>query len=110
MKKFAAFITGSGEGCDYTIGCNKTFTVVEAENETIALNKILENHNQLNPEFDNDLWLDEIEIFEVINSWKFSNLAEKADKLYQIYKQNQKEAQEQLEFARLKQKYDKGDK
>ena len=110
MKTYAVFITGDGDGCDYTIGCNKTFTVVEAENETIALNIILEEYNQLNPEYENEIWLDEVEVFEVINSWKFNNLAEKADKLYQIYKQNQKEAKEQLELARLKKKYEKGEK
>ena len=35
--KFVALFTGAGEGCDYTIGCNKTFAVFEALNQTHAI-------------------------------------------------------------------------
>jgi len=31
MKKFYALITGDGEGCDYTIGCNVNFEELKAE-------------------------------------------------------------------------------
>ena len=38
-KKFVALLTGAGEGCDYTIGCNLKFKVVEAENKDEAFEK-----------------------------------------------------------------------
>jgi hypothetical protein len=45
--KFVALLTGKGEGCDYTIGCNKTFDVFEAEDTEAALKhcrQICEEH------------------------------------------------------------------
>ena len=35
--KYVALLTGQGEGCDYTIGCNKNFVVFEAESPEHAL-------------------------------------------------------------------------
>jgi len=105
MKRYAVFITGEGEGCDYTIGCNKTFTVVEAESEDHARDMVLQNYGQLNPTNQYDICIDKIEVFEFTNSWVFSDLAEKAKKVYKDSLRKQKEDKERQEFERLKKKY-----
>ena len=53
MKNFLVLITGYGEGCDYTIGCNKTWVIIEADNKNEKalayleqLKKILEYQNR----------------------------------------------------------------
>mgnify|MGYP001588521004 CR=1 FL=1 len=46
-----ALLTGEGEGCDYTIGCNRNFTVFEAADTPEALRKckaIWEDHGGAN--------------------------------------------------------------
>jgi predicted RNase H-like nuclease len=35
--KYVALLTGQGEGCDHTIGCNKKFVVFEATGVSAAL-------------------------------------------------------------------------
>ena len=35
--KYVALFTGAGDGCDYTIGCNKNFEVFEAKDHAAAL-------------------------------------------------------------------------
>jgi hypothetical protein len=39
---YVALLSGCGEGCDYTIGCNKAFRVFDAENAEQALEKCQE--------------------------------------------------------------------
>ena len=40
--KFVALLTGFGDGCDYTIDCNKSFKIFEAENQAEAVEKCKE--------------------------------------------------------------------
>ncbi len=35
--KYVALMTGKGEGCDYTIGCNKKFAVFGADDDAAAI-------------------------------------------------------------------------
>jgi hypothetical protein len=37
FMKYVALLTGAGEGCDDTIGCNKTFEVFEAADASAAM-------------------------------------------------------------------------
>jgi len=39
MAKYVALLTGAGDGCDYTIDCNKTFKVFEAEDDAAAIKR-----------------------------------------------------------------------
>jgi hypothetical protein len=39
MAKYVALLTGSGYGCDYTIGCNKNFEVFTANDESEAIKR-----------------------------------------------------------------------
>ena len=45
MKKFVVCIEGAGEGCDYTIGCNKRFYETEAESIDDLLLEFHEEHD-----------------------------------------------------------------
>ena len=44
MKNYVVCINGYGDGCDYTIDCNKTFQEIEAESIEDLLDKIHTEH------------------------------------------------------------------
>ena len=53
IMKYVALLTGAGEGCDYTIGCNKTFEVFESADASAAVShckKMWEDHGGANGE------------------------------------------------------------
>jgi chaperonin cofactor prefoldin len=43
MSLYVALLTGVGEGCDYTIGCNKQFYLCECLNDEAAVRWCKEN-------------------------------------------------------------------
>jgi hypothetical protein len=43
MPKYVALIAGTGEGCDYTLECNKTWRISEAKNIEEFRACVLEN-------------------------------------------------------------------
>ncbi len=53
MSKFSVFMLGSGEGCDYTIGCNQKLVELKAKTREEALlevAKVLDYHGAGSPE------------------------------------------------------------
>jgi hypothetical protein len=113
-KKFLAVIVGVGEGCDYTIGCNQTTTIVETADATVAFNKILEEYGETefrnweNPDDfdDHDFRIETITLYDITASIPIAmNVFNILNQEYQLYKNKIKENPEYQEYLRLKQKF-----
>lgn len=62
--KYVALLTGQGEGCDHTIGCNKEFAVFEATGVSAALKvckELWEDHGGA----DGEPRVEEIELYAI---------------------------------------------
>lgn len=110
MPKFLALITGTGEGCDYTIGCNKTWKVKEAENKEAFIKDILNDFGMLS--FDKtsypDILIEKLEVIEVETIEVIEGIPEWYDQQWNLAKEQKKEDEERKLFEELKAKY--GDK
>lgn len=114
-KKFLAVIEGVGEGCDYTIGCNQTTNIVEAEDATAAFTQILEYFGDTNfrewksPEsFKNEpeFRIDTITLYDITatNPIKMNSCFLLSQE-YLLYKDKLLKDPEYQEYVRLKQKF-----
>ena len=110
---FVAYVEGSGEGCDYTIGCNLAVKVLPEHIETME--QAIEYCTTLSYEGE-DAFLDyavemvsSITVFEVADSQKVDIAAIKAAKRAEKRRieEQRKEEQERAELARLKAQYEK---
>lgn len=117
MKKFVICITGRGEGCDYTIACNKTYYTDKAKSVDDLIKAL---HEEWSDDYgrvymsdcgDRELTYEEVTVYEYVSERDISddlrNLI-KADK----NKESEKEklASEQAEkelYNNLKKKYEK---
>jgi len=113
-KKFLAVIKGVGEGCDYTIGCNQTTTIIDAEDATAAFTQILKDYgetefrNWKNPDdFDgHDFRIETITLYDITATTPIAmNVFNILNQEYQLYKDKIKENPEYQEYLRLKQKF-----
>ena len=106
MGKYIAVIYGIGEGCDYTIACNQTIKIVEAENEQEVLQKVLEDYDQIEDRVGCKAVIDNVEIYELKNDGvQFNNLADKFYKEKEIYKNKLKEKNDRELYEKLKRKF-----
>lgn len=61
-RRYVALITGKGDGCDYTIDCNKTFLVFMALDELDAISQCYAKWREYK---DSESSIDEIQLFVV---------------------------------------------
>lgn len=109
MPLFVALIKGTGEGCDYTYDCNKTWRVKEADNISEFRNMILEDFGMLNFNRDHfpDILIEEMEIYEVNGSYqKVTGIPEWFEKEMEKYKANKNEEAERALYEELRKKYE----
>jgi hypothetical protein len=113
MKKYLALIYGTGKGCDYTIACNQTSKIVEADNEEIVVNNILKDYGQCieniyNEEscYDAEAIIDRIIVYEIkSNGIIFEDLASQFEKEKDIFKKKLNENRERKLYEELKKKF-----
>lgn len=107
-KKFVALLTGAGEGCDYTIGCNFKFKIVEAEDKAAAFEKFCEEFYWDSDGFSNEL-LDKVQLFELGEEFTemFNECLEEEKSAKAQEKARAEEASDLAEFERLKNKLGK---
>lgn len=131
--KFLVLYTGYGQGCDYTIDCNKTWSFMtwsfmEAENMQEAINTLMGDNPEdwSDEEFDDFddwkyLWMrcgtengnrySKVEIFEISNSFDLTPLCHKYRTVLAarkaVDKKKKSEEKERKEYERLKDKFAK---
>lgn len=126
--KFLVLYTGYGQGCDYTIDCNKTWRFMEAENMQEAINTLMGDNPEdwSDEEFDDFddckyLWMrcgtengnrySKVEIFEISNSFDLTPLCQiyrsVSDAREVRAKKKAVEEKEREEYDRLKKKFGK---
>lgn len=124
--KYLVLYTGYGQGCDYTIDCNKTWSFIEAESMQDAIKELMGD----NPEdwTDNEFdtfdygyaeWLrcgtkdersySKIEIFEISNSFDLTPICYEYRSALKaredVAKKKRSEEKERKEYERLKKKF-----
>lgn len=108
---YVVLFTGAGEGCDYTIGCNRDWQFYNCE----TLEELKEQINEYYDDHSGEDTIEEVEIYEVTDCnyiWK-EMVKEKAEKerkekeLAKKRKAEQKEAEEKELFEKLSKKYGK---
>jgi hypothetical protein len=103
MPDYYALMVGEGEGCDYTIGCNKTFEKMKAHNEHDALKET----EKLCEEYYGENGLASLLVLEVHKAHRipvkdiYRKMAEEEKKS----KEEEKEKEERKELERLKTKF-----
>ena len=132
MKEYLVITNGSGEGCDYTIGCNISYCFLEAENMNDAISKAMGKHplDMLDEEVDDEdfacnldciaRWtdyqtheegsLEDISIYEISNNEDLDQMCLSYQKGLKVRRdRNSKKSQEKLEraeYERLKKKFE----
>ena len=116
MKEYVALITGSGIGCDYTIGCNKRWEFFEAEDMDDAKRIVFQGEDEDDEDEDTIYGMgfcmgdspEEITIIEIadqddadIFEWESEKEEEEAKR-----KAKDEEEAERAELERLKKKYE----
>ncbi len=101
--KYLLAIRGTGEGCDYTIGCNQKILTIEAENLEDALVQAEEYYVQRSgPERIESIWVcDILAELDVEEIWAEHLRAEEE------LEEEDLRAQELAELNRLKAKYER---
>lgn len=126
MKTFLVLYKGSGEGCDYTIDCNKTWKFIEAETMDDAIKELMsDNPNDFTAEDIDDvdeydlIWhryksgyefsYSYIEIFEIAQRKDLGPVCEEYKAVFAAKKKElaaEKTKQAELkEYNRLKEKF-----
>lgn len=103
---FMILMKGWGEECcSYTIGCNKNFKTLLAKDRPSAYLEI----EQILGEYSDDR-IEEIELLEVSDKWKFnvSSYYTKKKEEYRKEEEKKKEEKERKLYELLKSKYEKG--
>lgn len=111
--RYIAILTGKGEGCDYTIGCNRTSikingdTIEEAERNLVQhIGREYSGFSGLRDQYsDFDILLVEVAQSKVID---FQAYAAQEDFAWQQEKQRERERQERADYERLKAKFERG--
>lgn len=109
MGLYAALIVGTGEGCDYTLGCNKTWVIKEAETIDDFRMSVLEDFGMLNfgRKTIPDILIEKMDIFEIcgetqsvtgIPEWFFEEV-----KKSEVIKKEEKEREL---YEKLKRKFE----
>jgi hypothetical protein len=103
MSDYYALMVGEGEGCDYTIGCNKTFKKMKAHNEQDALKEA----EQLCEEHQGEIPLVSLLVLEVHKAHQIpvKDIYRKMDEEERKEKEQEKEKEERKELERLKAKF-----
>lgn len=117
MPKYVVLETGVGEGCDYTIDCNKHWWFFEAKNMKEAKKRVAfgewfeeEDFPELEEPFEDilsEIDLERLQIIEINKEFEFNipEINKKAKELEKI-KQEEEIMQEELKtLERLKEKY-----
>jgi len=105
-KQYVALFTGNGEGCDYTIGCNKTWKMITASSKKEAEAKAIDVYWEHGGEA-GEPGVASIELLEISSSIKIDvDTIEKEHRktLNQII-ESQTEKKEREELVRLQKKY-----
>lgn len=110
--RYYLFLVGKGEGCDYTIGCNKTWKMIDAESEDIALDKAVKIINDYDGDIERYIMIQsEGSLTEKVKDKIAENrrLEEEAE-AREIQAEEERERQEaeerdRAEFERLKAKF-----
>ena len=104
---FLALVEGAGEGCDYTIDCNKTWTFLEAktwdEIETEVINEILDYYTCTSEPESIKERLKQIKIIEIKELREF-DLDNCVATLKEKGRKEKEEKEDEIEFERLKKK------
>jgi hypothetical protein len=112
VKDFVILIVGSGEGCDYTIGCNRRWIFRQGKSAKSVLNKYVQESRDDDGAvcsfYGNEINIEKMTIIE-INDKMEVDCQEIAEQLRseKINKENVVlEEKEKAEYSRLKKKYD----
>lgn len=92
MNKYVFCVTGCGEGCDYTIGCNVKFEIEELKDDKAALKyarELYDDHGGASRIENIEIFVSSREISVPVDEW-----AEKDEE-----EQEEREAREALEEA-----------
>lgn len=111
MSRYIAILTGKGEGCDYTIGCNRTTievtgeTIEEAEQNLVQhIEREYSGFSGLKESYsDFDILLVEVAQSKEIDMQAY---VAKEELAWQQKKQREKEQQERAEYERLKARFE----
>lgn len=127
MSEFYAIIYGTGEGCDYTVGCNvkvikldgtekwyKEYKMNSWDDLEMIYNKLLENYGVAYTDDDGKIrdvstgWeqIDSIEIIETTRVKKFE-IHNTYSAAYKDQKIKKKQEKEYKEYMKLKEKFEK---
>lgn len=107
MPKYVALMRGTGEGCDWTIACNKDYLIFEADNRDKAEEKcfsVYESHGGKK----GDPAICEIMLFEVTGEKAVDLISynRKIEEEENNKKQREKEEYEREQYERLKKKFE----
>jgi len=107
MPTYVALITGCGEGCDYTLACNKTWEVGTAESKEAFLEDIREQY-EYGLDGDAEPRLDVVEIFEINGTGtRYDDLYHRYMSEWRAYQEKKKEDDERKQYEKLKEKFEK---
>ena len=104
---------GSGDGCDYTIGCNKTFNKLKATTPEEAEAAAISILTPEEPEHwgwmeDTPQYIEKAIIVEVVGEVDVEAIYDAHRKAIKDRKDLEKNAKEKAEFKRLQKKFDGG--
>ena len=110
MNSYIVILKQAGEGCDYTIGCGRTFKMINAPDDDNAkeqAKEILEYHGSLYP--DGERALEEFALFKIDSmiadtTW-YNELYEEALQAESDEKQKVQDAKDKKEYERLQHKF-----
>ena len=109
MPKYAVLITGTGEGCDYTLDCNKTWRMVEANDIDECRNIILSEYGMLtfDPNYFPDILIENLILFEIAGEFQeVTGIPEWYEEQYDQHQKQKKIDQERAPYEELKKKFE----
>lgn len=107
MPKYVALIAGTGEGCDYTLECNKTWRISEAKNIEEFRACVLEEFGMLDFENRPDTLIEQLIIFEASGEAQtISELPVWFNAEHKRYKEQNVVNEERALYEKLKKKFE----
>jgi hypothetical protein len=104
MKTFYALIKGTGEGCDYTIGCNQTWFKFNAPSFEEAEKKVEDEYFYSDQfgSYPSKINLIEVDYEEELN---VAHMVHKLEEAKRLYREEETKKKELEELKRLQEKY-----
>jgi hypothetical protein len=96
---YYALIKGSGEGCDYTIGCNIQWMRIEADDDAAAIRAAIDD---IRHSIDSELDIESIKLLAVIREIDMAAALEDARREKKKEEADQRRARTLAEIERLK--------